>query len=53
MTEQAMPFKGVGVEKSLEVELVPKVENPGIAEAPMINFIEAIREDGGKITLSP
>ena len=37
-------FKGINVEKNLVVELVPGSENPGINDAPLINFIEIIRE---------
>ena len=45
--EQAVikEFKGIQVDNSLTVELVPKVANPKMEQAPMINFIEVDRED--------
>ena len=46
-------FKGIKVENGLKVELVPKTPNPDISRAPLINFIEAIREDAGKISAAP
>ncbi len=41
-------FKGVRIENDLVLELVPKSVNPqaNLDEAPIINFIEVIREDG-------
>ena len=42
-------FKGIGVENVLALELVPKSTNPGMNQAPIINFIEVIREDAGRI----
>jgi len=50
-------FNGIKVENNLMVELVPKTPHRGqetnTTQAPMLNFIEAIREDVGKITESP
>jgi hypothetical protein len=46
-------FKGIKVENDLTVELVPKTPNPDLSHAPIINFIEAIREDVGGIAESP
>jgi len=37
-------FKGIRVENILALELVPKSTNPAINQAPIINFIEVIRE---------
>lgn len=37
-------FKGIQVESNLEIELVPKVSDPTIGEAPLINFITAVSE---------
>jgi outer membrane protein assembly factor BamB len=39
-------FKGVRVTDTLAVELVPKVESPTEAQAPLINAIEIVREEG-------
>ncbi len=41
-------FKGIRVKNVLVLELVPKSANPRADQAPIINFIEVIREDGGK-----
>lgn len=38
-------FKRIRVENMLTFELIPKESNPAIAQAPIINFIEIIRED--------
>jgi len=38
-------FKGVPVTGKLTVELLPKLENPTPAQAPLINGIETVRED--------
>jgi len=38
-------FKGIDVEDMLSIELVPEITNPEITKAPVINFIEVIRED--------
>jgi len=40
----AKEFKGIEVKDALTIELVPKVENPTIEQAPLINVIEVIRE---------
>ena len=37
-------FTGISVEKNLMLEFVPRVPNPTIAQAPLINFLEAVRE---------
>jgi outer membrane protein assembly factor BamB len=42
-------LQGVKVEDNLAVELVPKTPNPMITQAPMINFIEVIREDASVV----
>ena len=41
-------FKGIPVENALALELVSKSPDPDIKEAPIINFIEVIREDTGR-----
>ncbi len=38
-------FKGVHVENSLSLEFIPVVADPEINQAPIISFIEVIRED--------
>lgn len=38
-------FKGVQVRNSLVLELVPNSANPGVEQAPLINFVEVVRED--------
>ncbi|MFC1713174.1 PQQ-binding-like beta-propeller repeat protein [Candidatus Poribacteria bacterium] len=38
-------FSGIKVAGDLMVELVPKTESPTIAQAPILNTIQAIRED--------
>jgi malectin (di-glucose binding ER protein) len=38
-------FSGIKVENGLMVELVPKNASPTIAQAPILNTIQAIRED--------
>ena len=38
-------FKGVRAESVLVLELLPKTANPQMNQAPVINFIEVIRED--------
>jgi len=43
-------FNGIKVENVLKVELSSKRENPTIGEAPIINFIEVIREDDAEIS---
>jgi orotate phosphoribosyltransferase-like protein len=40
-------FKGVRAESVLVLELLPKSANPQMNQAPIINFIEVIREDAG------
>ena len=42
-------FEGVRVRNVLVLELVPKSANPRTNQAPIINFIEVIREDAGEI----
>ena len=37
--------KGIRAEETLVLELVPKSSDPEVHEAPIINFIEVIRED--------
>lgn len=39
-------FNGVPVRENLTVEFVPKRENSTLAEAPLINGIEIVREEG-------
>ena len=39
-------FNGVPVRESLTVEFVPKRENPTLPEAPLINGVEIVREEG-------
>ncbi|TET23246.1 MAG: methyltransferase domain-containing protein, partial [Candidatus Aminicenantes bacterium] len=43
-------FNGIKVENVLAVELVSKDSNPTISQAPIINFIEVLREDVAKIS---
>jgi len=43
-------FNGIKVENVLTVELSSKRTNPTIGEAPIINFIEVIREDNAEIS---
>ena len=38
-------FKGINVVNNLSLELVPEKLNPEVSQAPVINFIEVIRED--------
>ena len=40
-------FRSVPVNGKLIIELVPKAERPQIDQAPIINFVEVIREDSG------
>ncbi len=40
-----MEFESVAVTDALVIELVPKSETPDLDRAPIINFIEVIRED--------
>ena len=44
-------FSGIKVNDNLVVELVPQALNPTITQAPMINFIEIIREDADKVSV--
>ncbi|MBE9511545.1 MAG: hypothetical protein IMY71_11765 [Bacteroidetes bacterium] len=37
-------FKCISVKNDLKLELIPKVSDPDIKQAPVINFIEIIRE---------
>jgi len=46
-------FKGVRAESVLVLELLPKSANPQMNQAPIINFIEVIREDTGEIAQIP
>ena len=46
-------FKGVRAESALVLELLPKSANPQMNQAPVINFIEVIREDAGEIAKIP
>ena len=46
-------FKGVRAESALVLELLPKSANPQMNQAPVINFIEVIREDAGEIAQIP
>lgn len=43
-------FNGINVENILSVELIPKDSNPTMSQAPIINFIEVLREDVAKIS---
>ncbi|MCK5462151.1 MAG: PQQ-binding-like beta-propeller repeat protein, partial [Bacteroidales bacterium] len=38
-------FDGISVEDILSLELIPESTNPELSQAPVINFIEIIRED--------
>ncbi|MCK4345818.1 MAG: hypothetical protein KAX05_11080, partial [Bacteroidales bacterium] len=38
-------FKGIKVKDNLKLELIPKVSNSEMKQAPVINFIEIIREN--------
>ena len=42
-------FKGIEARESLALELVPKSSDPRANQAPIINFIEVIREDAGNV----
>lgn len=42
-------FKGIKAESVLVLELLPKSANPQMNQAPIINFIEVIREDTEEI----
>lgn len=44
-------FKGIKAEDVLVLELLPKSTNPQMNQAPIINFIEVIREEAGEIAL--
>jgi outer membrane protein assembly factor BamB len=46
-------FKGVRAENVLVLELLPKSANPQMNQAPIINFINVIREDAGEIAQIP
>jgi hypothetical protein len=45
-------FKGIKVSGALTVELVPKVAKPTAAQGPVLNWIEAIREDTRKASMT-
>ncbi len=38
-------FKGINVDNNFSLALVPEITSPEISQAPVINFIEIIRED--------
>jgi len=42
-------FSGIRAEDLLTLELVPKSANPTPDRAPIVNFIEVVREDAGKL----
>jgi outer membrane protein assembly factor BamB len=42
-------FKSVPVANRLKIELVPKASGPSPTQAPLINCVEAIREDGTQL----
>ncbi len=42
-------FKGIEARESLALELVPKSTDPRANQAPIINFIEVIRESPGDV----
>ncbi|RKY87919.1 hypothetical protein DRQ09_03690, partial [candidate division KSB1 bacterium] len=44
-------IEGVVVEDSLKIEFHPKEKNPLIKKAPLVNFIELIREDTEKVSV--
>ena len=46
-------FKNVLVESDLLLELVPKTSSPSEDSAPVIHFIEVIREDDGRVSSLP
>ena len=43
-------FKNIRVENDLVLELIPQTSQPKSNEAPIINFIEVIREDAGQVS---
>lgn len=45
-------FKGIRAGSALILELVPKSANPQVSQAPVINFIEVVREDAGQVAAS-
>jgi hypothetical protein len=44
-------FKGIRAEDVLILELLPQSANPKMNQAPIINFIEVVREEAGEIAL--
>ena len=46
-------FKGIKVANSLMLELVSKSANPGMKQAPIINFIKVVRENVENIPKPP
>ena len=42
-------FKGIEARESLALELVPRSADPRANQAPIVNFIEVIREDAGNV----
>jgi outer membrane protein assembly factor BamB len=46
-------FGGVKVEDGLTIELISKTPNPTMTQAPLINFVEVVREDIAEISEAP
>jgi outer membrane protein assembly factor BamB len=46
-------FKGIRAGESLSLELVPKSADPRPDQAPIVNFIEVIREGAGDVAAAP
>ena len=46
-------FKGIRAGESLALELVPKSADPKPNQAPIINFIEVVREGAGEVAAAP
>ena len=44
-------FKGIRADEVIVLELLPQSANPKMNQAPIINFIEVIREEAGEIAL--
>ena len=42
-------FKGIDVTTDLKVTLVPKVDGPDRSQAPVVSFLEVVREDAPRI----
>lgn len=45
-------FKNIQVENTLLLEFTPNTDTPTKEQAPILNFIEVIREDGAQISLN-